>query len=134
MPRAGYYFPHDEFYDAAMRDALFEIARRAKPGTKVASESPLLASYYAERANRPDLVCVSLSESGVLEQLKEGDFIVDARGRRYFSNEELISTLHKLKPAFTVSLGLVPAADVYELDGQAMKVLAGSRQNTKANE
>ncbi|MEP6920089.1 MAG: glycosyltransferase family 39 protein [bacterium] len=134
MPRAGYYFPHDEFYDAAMRDALFEIARRAKPGTKVASESPLLASYYAERANRPDLVCVSLSESGVLEQLKEGDIIVDARGRRYFSNDELISTLHKLKPAFTVSLGLVPAADVYELDGQAMKVLAGSRQNTKANE
>ncbi len=134
MPRAGYYFPHDEFYDAAMRDALFEIAWRAKPGTKVASESPLLASYYAERANRPDLVCVSLSESGGLEKLKEGDFIVDARGRRYFSNDELISTLHKLKPAFTVSLGLVPAADVYELDGQAVKVLAASRQNTNANE
>ena len=27
MERAGYYFPHDEFYDASMRDAMSEIAR-----------------------------------------------------------------------------------------------------------
>ena len=30
MTWAGYYFPHDEFYDASMRDVMTEIARRAR--------------------------------------------------------------------------------------------------------
>ena len=45
MAQAGFYFPHDEFYDASMRDAIYEIARRARPGARVSSESPLLAAY-----------------------------------------------------------------------------------------
>ena len=66
---AGYYFPHDEFYDASMRDVMTEIARRARPGARVASESPSLATYYAERAKRPDLICLSLSDPEALKQL-----------------------------------------------------------------
>ncbi len=62
MSWAGYYFPHDEFYDASMRDVMAEIASRARSGARVASESPSLATYYAERAKRPDLVCISLSD------------------------------------------------------------------------
>lgn len=121
--KAGYYFPHDEFYDASMRDAIFEIARRAPPGTQVASESPILGAYYAQRANRSDLIFVSLSDFDALKQLKEGDFLIDARGRRYFSNDALLAELHKLSPAFTISLSGVPAADVYQLDAGSLKVL-----------
>ena len=73
VAKAGYYFPHDEFYDAGMRDAIFEIARRAKPGAKIASESSSLASYYAQRANRTDLICVFLSDPNALQQLREDD-------------------------------------------------------------
>jgi hypothetical protein len=91
---AGYYFPHDEFYDASMRDVITEIAARARPGARVASESPSLAGYYAERAQRPDLVCISLSDPEALKQLEVGDFIIIARGRRYFSNDAIITTLH----------------------------------------
>ena len=29
MQWAGYYFPHDEFYDASMRDVIGEVAMRA---------------------------------------------------------------------------------------------------------
>ena len=46
MAHAGTYFAHDEFYDASMRDTITEIAHRAQPGAHIASESPLLASYY----------------------------------------------------------------------------------------
>ena len=56
----------------------------------------LMATYYAQRANRPDLVCVSLSDPEVLKQLTEGDFIIDARGRRYFSNELVLTRLPKI--------------------------------------
>ncbi|MEK6283815.1 MAG: glycosyltransferase family 39 protein [Acidobacteriota bacterium] len=117
LANAGYFFPHDEFYDASMREVVFEIAKRAQPGAKVASETPTVAAYYAQRAHRGDLVCVSLSDPEVLKQLSEGDFIVDARGRRYFSNELVLAKLRETSaPAFQVSLGAVPSASVYILD------------------
>ena len=114
---AGYYFPHDEFYDASMRDVMTEIANRARPGARVASESPSLASYYAEREKRPDLICVSLSDPDALKQLNSGDFIIVARGRRYFSNDALITTLNNHTPLAEFKLGVVPSTKLYELNG-----------------
>ncbi len=122
--KEGYYFPHDEFYDASMRDVMFEIAKRARPGAKVASESPSLASYYAQRANRPDLVCVFLSDPNALKQLSEGDFVIDARGRRYFSNELVTAALKQSStPAFQVFLGPIPSASVYLLDRNSQRAV-----------
>jgi hypothetical protein len=121
--RAGYYFPHDEFYDAGMREVIAEIGKRAKPGARVASESPTLAAYYAERANRKDLECVSLSDPAALSQLREGDFIIDARGRRYFSNNELIGNLRAFSPAFTHSIAGVRSDDVYQVDAGILEAL-----------
>jgi Dolichyl-phosphate-mannose-protein mannosyltransferase len=113
---AGYYFPHDEFYDASMRDAMAEIATSARTGARVASESPSLATYYAERAKRPDLVCVSLSDPDAVKQLGIGDYVIVARGRRYFSNDALISTLRDHStPVAELKLGVVPSAKIYKL-------------------
>jgi hypothetical protein len=120
----GYYFPHDEFYDSSMREAIFEIAKRARPGARVASESQTLATYYAERAGRPDLVCVFLSDPNELQQLREGDFAIDARGRRYFSNELILAALAQSGlPAFRVSLGNVPSASIYQLDQKSLNAI-----------
>jgi hypothetical protein len=112
---AGYYFPHDEFYDASMRDVISEIAHRARTGARVVSESPSLAAYYAERANRTDLLCLSLSDPEAIKQLDAGDFVIVARGRRYFSNDALTSTLRDhASPIVELSLGPVPSAKLYE--------------------
>jgi hypothetical protein len=132
MANAGYFFPHDEFYDAAMRDAVFEIAKRAAPRAKVASESPALATYYAQRAGRSDLVCINLSDPEALKQLGAGDFIIDARGRRYFSNDVLLSELRTVtSPAFTVQLGDVRAASVFMLDEKTKQIVSAEVQNLK---
>ena len=129
MARAGYYFPHDEFYDASMRNVMAEIARRAPTGAQVASESPLLAAYYAERANRKDLICVSVSDPNSLAKLKVGDFLIDARGRRYFSNDATLTELRQtVSPTFKDLLGGVPSADVYVLDERALQLLQRRRQ------
>jgi hypothetical protein len=129
LAKEGYYFPHDEFYDASMRDAIFEIAKRARPGAKVASESPTLALYYAQRAHRPDLVCVFMSDPSALKQLSEGDFIIDARGRRYFSNELVTSALRQSStPAFHVFLGPIPSASVYLLDKNSQPAVVEAAQ------
>jgi len=137
MERAGTYFPHDEFYDASMRDTINEIGRRARPSAHVASESPLLASYYAQRENHGDLVCVSLSDPDGLKQLGVGDFVIVARGRRYFSNDQLISSLASTaRPDFQMFLGKVPSVDVYvvtEASLQTIKTAAQLRASAKAN-
>jgi hypothetical protein len=128
--KTGYYFPQDEFYDASVRDVMLEIAKRAKPGAQVATETPGLAAYYAERANRGDLVCVLLSDPSALQQLREGDFVIVARGRRYFSNEAMVAALEQSSlPAFRVSLGNVPAAAVYLLDKKSLAAIVGAARN-----
>lgn len=124
MDWAGYYFPHDEFYDASMREVIADIARRARPGARVASESPSLASYYAERAQRPDLVCVSLSDPEAVKQLTPGDYVIIARGRRYFSNDALITALRAgSTPIAEFHLNTVPSAKLYELDPASVTLL-----------
>ena len=121
---AGYYFPHDEFYDASMRDVIVEIAARARTGARIASESPSLASYYAEREQRPDLACVSLSDPEALKQLEAGDFVIVARGRRYFSNDAIVSALRdRATPIVEVKLGSVPSAKVYQLDQTSLSAV-----------
>jgi hypothetical protein len=129
---AGYYFPHDEFYDASMRDTIAQIATRARTGARVVSESPSLAAYYAERAQRPDLVCVSLSDPEALQQLESGDFIIIARGRRYFSNDAIISALRDhATPIAELKLGSVPSAKVYELDQNSLVQFHAKTQSSR---
>jgi 4-amino-4-deoxy-L-arabinose transferase-like glycosyltransferase len=119
-------FPQDELYDAYMQDTMSEIARRAAPSTRVASEIPNTAAYYAQRANRRDLVSLELSDPDALTQLEPGDFVIDARGRTYFSNQAMLMRLRSAgKPAFNISVGQTPAADVYLLDQKSLSALRG---------
>jgi hypothetical protein len=129
---AGYYFPHDEFYDASMRDVMGEIATRARAGARVVSESPTLAAYYAERAQRSDLVCISLSDPDALQQLTTGDFVIIARGRRYFSNDALINALHDhATPFLNFTLASTPSVKLYQLDDQSLALLVSDRDGNK---
>ena len=126
--QAGAYFPQDEFYDAYMQDAMIEIAKRARPNARVASELPSVASYYAQRANRPDLICVELSDRAGLDKLMPGDFLIDARGRTYLNNQAMLARLRQTsQPAFTIAVGPTPAAYVYVLDQNSLAALRGER-------
>lgn len=117
IERAGTYFPHDEFYDASTRDIANAVAALAPQGARVASETPELLTYYLRLAGREDLRSVSLSDHAALREFRPRDEVVVARGRRYFSNDELTSVLEAAsKPAADLALGRVPSARVYELD------------------
>ncbi len=119
-------FPQDELYDAYMQDTMTEIAKRAAPNARVAGEIPNTAAYYAQRANRPDLNSLELSDPDALKQLQPGDFVIDARGRTYFSNQAMLARLRNAsQPAFNVSVGQTRAADVYLLDQKALAALRG---------
>lgn len=123
--RAGSYFPHDEFYDASMSETARNVAALARPGARVATEAPELLSHYAARAGRTDLVSISLSDRTALADLTAGDIIVVARGRRYFSNDALITRLEATsQPVVNLSLGVVPSTRIYLLDEAGLRVVA----------
>jgi hypothetical protein len=111
-----------------MQDVMIELASRARPNARVMVEIPSLAAYYAQRANRPDLVCVEVSDPGELEKLTPGDFLIDARGRSYISNQAMLTRLRQAsQPAFTITVGTTPAAFVYVLDQKSLAALRGER-------
>ncbi|HEV2882291.1 MAG TPA: glycosyltransferase family 39 protein [Pyrinomonadaceae bacterium] len=123
--RAGSYFPHDEFYDASMRDTAQQIAALASQGARVASESPELFTHYAARAGRTDLVSISLSDREAVRDLASGDIVVVARGRRYFSNDALVSTLGRTsRPVAELTLAGVPSVRIYQLDENSLRAVS----------
>lgn len=123
--RAGSYFPHDEFYDGSVRDTAAAIARIARPHARVASETPGLLVHYAQLAGRNDLVSVSLSDQTALRDFTEGDLVVVARGRRYFSNDELVKALESMsQPVAQLLTGDMPATQVYVLDEASHRMIA----------
>jgi hypothetical protein len=121
---AGSYFPHDEFYDASVRQAAMEIASRARPGARIASETSGLFDYYAKIVGRTDLVTISLSDPAAVQQLEAGDYVVVARGRRYFSNDYLLNVLQvNATPTVNLSLSKAPSMAIYELDPPSARIL-----------
>ncbi len=114
---AGTYFPHDEFYDLSTKRIIDEIAGTARPGALVACETPALFEHYAQKAGRSDLRIVSLSSKERVVELGEGDLIVVAGGRRYWSNTAYLDLLgeSEQKPV-EIMAGDTVSARIYMLE------------------
>lgn len=122
--KAGNFFPHDEFYDASTAEISRYIVETAKPNARVANETPYLYDYYFKLAGRTDLRSVLLSDKAQANQLEEGDVVILARGRRYSSNDKIISGLKSaMTPAKTFSLDAIPSAEVFVLDNRGRQVV-----------
>src|SRR5205085_12204080 len=118
--------PQYVFFLACVREAIAEIPRLARPGARVANETPTLADFYARQAQRPDLVSLSLSDPSERSQLRVGDFIIAARGRRYFSNDAILTTLQQTTaPVIRINVGARPALEVYALDENTVSPVNG---------
>jgi hypothetical protein len=124
---AGTYFPHDEFYDSATRETAEAVARLAPEAAAVANETPELFAHYLRLAGRTDLRSVSLSDRDARRALGVGDLVVVARGRRYFSNDQVTTRLRtEAAPAADIRLGETPAARVYVLDAKTVEIVTGA--------
>jgi len=72
------------------------------------------------------LACSQFFAPDDLNKFVAGDFLIDARGRTYFSNQAMLERLRqKATPAFTVFVGSTAAADVYIMDEAALAALRG---------
>jgi len=114
--QAGYYFPHDEFYDDGLREAIKFVADHAPRGATLAHETPGVVRHYLERFHLTDLDARVLSAS---------DFSIDAaplpayfiiqRGRTYFENRAKMDEVRaRFKKVYEGTVAGVVAVEVYE--------------------
>ena len=69
---------------------------------------------------------VLLKETIELLDPQPGDFVIDGRGRTYFGNQAMLMRLRQAsRPAFSIPVGNVRAADVYVLDQKSLSALRG---------
>ncbi len=110
-----WFFPHCDYFDAGLREAVAWVARRAEQGAEISSEAPLPVRLYADRAGRADLVTTRI-RSGESCRADRACYVIVQPGRRYRHNEVALDRLERLEPWHVELIRGLPAAKVYRLD------------------
>ncbi|MGA9995137.1 MAG: glycosyltransferase family 39 protein [Pyrinomonadaceae bacterium] len=113
--RSGYYFPHDEFYDDGLREAIRHICETAPQGATILHETPGVVRYYLEKYGRADLNSRVLSARDVnLNEVQQPAYVIYQRGRTYFENQEKLKEVRaKWQLVYEVSVQGLSAVEVY---------------------
>ena len=110
-----WFFPHCDYFDAGVREAVAAIAARSEPGAEVATETDWVVRYYADQARRTDLVDTAiLPNTGCLHG--RTCYVIVQSGRRYWHNQAALDFLAKQKPWTTVDVAGRQAIAVYRLE------------------
>ena len=59
--KAGFFFPHDEFYDDGLREAIKYVCEQAPQGATIAHETPGVTRHYLKEFGRTDLNSKTIS-------------------------------------------------------------------------
>jgi hypothetical protein len=134
MTRVGWYFPHDEYYDLILREAIRRAVAQAPPDAVFAGETPAVFHYYLSRYKRPDIRVVNLSDLAFPVWQGDRVYVFLQPGRVYFENVEYYRRLWKRPRAVVEILVLQrPAVRVQRLLGREFLEIAGQRDFIEAN-
>lgn len=111
----GYFFPHDEFYDDGLREAIKFVCDTAPQGAVIAHETPAATRYYLERFGRPDLNSRAISTPDFdVANISGPAYIILQRGRTYFENRDKLAFVRaKFKKVYEVKANGLTAAEVF---------------------
>jgi len=113
--KIGYYFPHDEFYDDGLREAIQFVCEKAPPGAIIAHETPAATRYYLERCGRTDLNSQEISTPRFdVGKVSGPVYVIVQRGRTYFENREKLDFIRaNFKMVHAISVNGMTAAEVF---------------------
>jgi Dolichyl-phosphate-mannose-protein mannosyltransferase len=83
----AYFFPHDEFYDDGLNDAIRFVCERAPRQATIVTETPGVVRYYTEKLGRTDLQSRVLSDPKYRVSETVAAYVILQRGRTYFENQ-----------------------------------------------
>ena len=115
--RAGYFFPHDEFYDDNLREAIKYICDRAPRGATIVHETPGVARHYLQRFNRTDLNSRVLSDPNFKpDEASRPAYFILQRGRTYYENRAKMDEVRgRGQKVYEGFVGGASAVEVYEI-------------------
>jgi hypothetical protein len=113
--REGYYFPHDEFYDDGLREAIQHVCEHAPAGATIAHETPGVVRHYLASFGRTDLNSQVISSRDFDVTTASGPvYVIVQSGRTYFENrEELEAVRATFQRVHEVKIGEATAAEVF---------------------
>ncbi|HJT65260.1 MAG TPA: glycosyltransferase family 39 protein [Pyrinomonadaceae bacterium] len=113
--RAGYFFPHDEFYDDGIREAVKFVCGNAPPGATIAHETPAVVRYYLSVFGRADLNSQVISSREFDVTAAPGTvYVITQSGRTYFENrEELAAVRARFRKVDEVKIDGATAAEIF---------------------
>ncbi len=113
--KAGYYFPHDEFYDDGLREAIKYVCDNAPPNAIMAHETPAVARYYLEEYGRTDLKSHAMSAPDFdPAKIKGPAYFILQRGRTYFENRDKLAFIRaNLKKVHETQVRGLTACEVF---------------------
>jgi 4-amino-4-deoxy-L-arabinose transferase-like glycosyltransferase len=113
--KAGYFFPHDEFYDDGLREAIRYVCEHAPSGATMAHETPAVARYYLAAFGRTDLNSQAISSREFDALTAKGPvYVILQRGRTYFENrDELDYVRTHFRRVHEVKIGDASAVEVF---------------------
>jgi Dolichyl-phosphate-mannose-protein mannosyltransferase len=113
--KAGFYFPHDEFYDDGLREAIKYVSEVAPAGATIAHETPGVVRHYLEAFGRTDLNSQTISSKEFDVRTATGPvYVIVQRGRTYFENrDELDHVRAHFKSVHEVKIDGASAVEVF---------------------
>ena len=116
--KAGYFFPHDEFYDDGVREAIKFVCDEAPTSATIAHETPATTSYYLTQFGRQDLNSQTISSPVFDVRSATGPiYVIVQRGRTYFENrEELAYVRSNFRRIHEVTINGASAVEVFVND------------------
>jgi hypothetical protein len=113
--KVGYFFPHDEFYDDGLREAIKFVCDTAPLGAIIAHETPATTKYYLEKFRRIDLNSKAISTPDFdVTRISGPAYFIVQRGRTYFENQDKLAFIRgNYKKIHEVSVNGMTAAEVF---------------------
>ena len=110
----AHFFPHDEFYDDGLREAIGYVCAGAPSNATIVSETPGVVRYYTEKFGRTDIQSRVLSDPDFTVPAQGPAFFILQRGRTYFENQEKMKQVRERFPlVYESCVRGYTAADVY---------------------
>jgi len=113
--KAGFFFPHDEFYDDGLREAIRLVCDEAPNGATIAHETPATTGYYLAQFGRDDLKSQAISSPEFDVRSATGPiYVIVQRGRTYFENrEELAYVRTNFRRIHEVTINGASAVEIF---------------------
>jgi hypothetical protein len=113
--KVGYFFPHDEFYDDGLREAIKFVCDTAPSGAVIAHETPGVTRYYLETFRRTDLNSKAISAPDfTVTNISGPAYLIVQRGRTYFENRDKLAFIRTtFKKVHEISINGITAAEVF---------------------